>query len=70
MAPKRILCRGRRKQGTCQRLRGLDTRLLFYFRQGVDVVLLWARTGADSGGEDLLEALGGGYLFDGFEILL
>jgi hypothetical protein len=28
-----------------------------------------AGTGADCGGEDLLEALGGGHFFDGFEIL-
>jgi hypothetical protein len=30
---------------------------------------LWAGTGADYGRQDLLEALGGGDFFDGFEIL-
>jgi hypothetical protein len=33
------------------------------------VLLERPRPGADGGGEDLLEALGGGYCFDGFEIL-
>ena len=69
MAPQRILRRRRRKQRAGQRLRGLNTRLLFRCRRGIDVVLLWAGTGTDSGGEDLFEALGGGDFFDGFEIL-
>ena len=70
MAPQRVLGRGRRKQRAGQRLRGLDTRLFLDCWGGVDVVLGWARAGADCGGEDLLEALGGGDFFDGFEILL
>ncbi len=70
MAPQRILRGGRRKQRAGQRLRSLNTRLLLHSRCGIDVVLLWAGTGTDSGGEDLLEALGGGDFFDGFEILL
>jgi hypothetical protein len=34
------------------------------------VVLEGPWAGADGGGEDLLEALGGGYCFYGFEILM
>jgi len=69
MAPQWILRGGRREQCASQRLRGLNTRLLFHGRRGIDVILLWTGTGTDSGGENLLEALGGGDLFDGFEIL-
>lgn len=69
MAPQWILRGGSREQRAGQRLRSLDTRLLFHCRRGIDVVLLWAGTGADSGGENLLKSLGGGDFFDGFEIL-
>jgi hypothetical protein len=34
------------------------------------VVLEGAGAGTDCGGEDLLEALGGGYCFYGFEVLI
>jgi hypothetical protein len=72
MAPHRILRRRRRKQGTSNRLRRQDTRFFFNYRcwGGCERFGDGTRSGADFGGQDLFEALGGGYCFDGFEILL
>jgi hypothetical protein len=70
MTPKRELRRRCREQRTRQRLRGEDGRLFFDFRGRLDVLgAELTGTGADGGGKDLLEALGGGDFFDGFEIL-
>jgi hypothetical protein len=70
MTPKRELRRRCREQRTSRWLWGEDSRFFFDLRGRLDVLgAELAGTGANCGGKDLLEALGGGDFFDGFEIL-
>jgi len=48
----------------------VDSWLLLDFWCGLDVLFVgWTGASSDFAGEDLLKALGGGYGFDGFEVL-
>ena len=69
MRANRVFGSGSTKKRASYRLWREDAGLFLDFRRGIDVFVERAGTGADGGGEDLFEALGGGYGFDGFEVL-